>query len=159
MLVLANYFQFIDITLQRISETDIDATVALINDAYSYQDEAKGRPRINASELRKRTERSEFYVAKQDGRVVGCVYVERYPKKLHFGLLTVSSELRGKGLGPATMEAIENYARDLSMAVIELDYMSLAPWLKAYYEKLGYVETGEVTPWGAIDLVRMAKTL
>jgi len=42
---------------------------------------------------------------------------------------------------------------------VELDYMSVAPWLKPYYEKFGYVETGEVMPWGAIDLIRMTKTL
>jgi len=156
---LSDYLQYPDISLQLISEPEIDATVALINDAYSYQDEAKGGPRIDEQKLRQRIETSEFYVARQDGRIVGCVYVERLAKKLHFGLLTVAAQLRGKGLGVAIMEAIHDYARELDVQVVELDYMSLAPWLKLYYEKFGYVETGEVMPWGDIDLIRMTKTL
>jgi hypothetical protein len=37
--------------------------------------------------------------------------------------------------------------------------MSLAPWLKKYYEKYGYAETGTVEAWGTIDLIRMKKAL
>ena len=55
------------------------------------------------------------------------------------------------------MEAIEEYSHALNIKRIELDYMSIAPWLKRYYEKYGYIETGEVTPWGDIRLIRMAK--
>ena len=156
---LSRHMQFGDISLQLISEPEIDATVALINVAYSYQDEAKGGARIDEQKLRQRIETSEFYVAEQDGRIVGCVYVERLAKKLHFGLLTVAVQLRGKGLGAAIMKAIHDYARELDVQAVELDYMSVAPWLKPYYEKFGYVETGEVMPWGAIDLIRMTKTL
>ena len=67
---LSTYFHFRDVSHNLLAEADIDATVALINDAYSYQDEAKGRPRINAQELRQKIESSEFYVGKQDGREV-----------------------------------------------------------------------------------------
>src|SRR5665811_1256388 len=154
---LSTYFHLRDVLLYLLVEADIDATVELINEAYSYQDEAKGRPRSNAQELRQKIESSEFYVGKQDGRVIACLYVQRLPKRLHFGLLTVSRELRGKGLGSALMEAIEDYAHALHINGIELDYMSIAPWLKPYYEKYGFAETGEVTPWGNIDLIRMAK--
>ncbi len=156
---LANYFQFGDVSIHLLDEAEIDVTVALINEAYSYQDEAKGRPRINAQELRRRMTQCEFYVAKLNKSVVGCVYVERLPKRLHFGLLTVAGELRGKGLGAALMAAIEDYARAVDAEVIELDYMSIAPWLKGYYKKYGYEETGGILNWGNVNLIRMVKSL
>lgn len=156
---LSNYFQFGNVDLHLLDEVDIDATGTLINEAYSYQDEAKGRPRINAQELRQRIAQCEFYIAKTDKGVVGCVYVERLPKRLHFGLLAVAGELRGKGLGLALIKAVEDYAHALHMKGVELDYMSIAPWLKPYYENYGFVETGEVTSWGNIELIRMAKNV
>ena len=57
------------------------------------------------------------------------------------------------------MAAIEADARTRGCATIQLDYMSLAPWLKAYYERYGFQETGETVQWGAIALVQMAKPL
>jgi GNAT superfamily N-acetyltransferase len=78
---------------------------------------------------------------------------------VHFGLLTVADKYRGKGLGPALIEAVEAFAQYTGARNVELDYMSAAPWLKPYYEKYGYVETGEITNWGTIDLIRMSKPL
>lgn len=78
---------------------------------------------------------------------------------LHFGLLTVVPELRGKGVASTIMEAIDSYVSEHQFQMIALDYMSLAPWLKRYYEKYGFVETGTVNHWGKIDLLRMQKKL
>ncbi len=159
MPTLSDYFHFKEATLDLISESEIEAIVELINDAYSYQNEAKGEPRINKEKLRQRVASSQFYVVMNDSQVAGCVYTELARRYLHFGLLTVAPSLRGTGLGTAIMLAIEEYARDLNCEAIELDYMSLAPWLKPYYEKYGYAETGETTHWGTIDLIRMIKSL
>jgi len=42
---------------------------------------------------------------------------------------------------------------------LDLDYMSLAPWLRKYYEGYGFRETGESVRWGTIDLIHMSKDL
>ena len=57
------------------------------------------------------------------------------------------------------MKAIEQLAMAEGFKEIQLDYMSDAPWLKEYYEKIGFVETGQVEKWGLIDLVQMSKSL
>jgi GNAT superfamily N-acetyltransferase len=154
-----NYFSFPGLKMRSLQDDDIEVLVPIINAAYSYQDEAKGQPRTNPEHLRKRAVEVEFYVLIDEDRIVGCVYLEPKGSKLHFGLLTLIDELRGKGIGTAIMDAIDKYAADNDFEAVALDYMSLAPWLKNYYEKHGFVATGEVTPWGTIDLIKMKKNL
>ena len=154
---LAKYFKQKDTVLREVDATDVTALVSIINDAYSYQDSAKGRPRTDPEHLRARIEETDFYVLERDNEIVGCVYLEPQEDSLHFGLLTLIPNLRKTGLGKMVMDAIEAYAKDSGYRSLELDYMSLAPWLKGYYEKYGFEETGDVTEWGSIDLIRMRK--
>jgi GNAT superfamily N-acetyltransferase len=156
---LSDTFKFDSLELSRLKDSEVDETVALINPAYSYQEEAKGEPRTNPGHLRRRAAEADFYVVKDRGRIVGCFYLEPTDTKLHFGLLTVADDYRKTGLAPAIMKAIEKFAIDKHYKSLDLDYMSLAPWLKRYYESHGFKETGEVTAWGAIDLVHMTKNL
>jgi GNAT superfamily N-acetyltransferase len=159
MASLSDFFEFENVALRRIAAADLDSTVAMINAAYAYQDAAKGRPRTDNIHLSQRITESDFYVAKRGDEVVGCVYVEQHGPSVHFGLLTVARQLRGTGLGAALINAIEAYAKHLETNLLELDYMSLAPWLKSYYERYGFKETGQVVAWGTIDLIRMSKVI
>jgi GNAT superfamily N-acetyltransferase len=157
--VMDKHFHFNNVALRRFLDSDTDQLVQIINKAYSYQDHVKGEPRTNPTHLRKRANEVELYVVAKDGVLIGCVYIEPRDTSLHFGLLTLVPEHRGTGLSRAIMEAIEHYARDSRFISLELDYMSLAPWLKPYYENYGFVATGQIMPWGSIDLIRMKKGL
>jgi diketogulonate reductase-like aldo/keto reductase/GNAT superfamily N-acetyltransferase len=152
---LTGHFSFNDMTLRRAEDHDIAELVHIINKAYSYQDLAKGAPRTNRDHLAKRISETDFYVLKSSDRITGCIYIEPHETSLHFGLLTIIPNRRGTGLGASMMNAVIEYARSESYKYLELDYMSLAPWLKRYYEKYGFTETGEVAKWGSIDLIRM----
>ena len=125
----------------------------------SYQDGAKDEPRTSPSHLNRRMSETDFFVIEHHTNLIGCVYLEPRGDALHFGLLTLSPEYRGRGVAGQVIEAIESYAKINHYISLELDYMSLAPWLKKYYEKLGFTETGEVQSWGAIELVHMKKSL
>lgn len=109
--------------------------------------------------LSKRVSEVEFYVATLKDQIVGCVYIEPKGNKLHFGLLTVSSELRGTGLAQGIIAAIEEYATEQGFKQLDLDYMSIATWLKKYYEAYGFKLTGKIIKWGNIDLINMSKGL
>jgi RimJ/RimL family protein N-acetyltransferase len=152
---LTRHFSFNDTTLLRAEDRDISELVQLINEAYSYQDAAKGAPRTNPEHFAKRMSETDLYVLKSNDKIIGCFYIEPYETSLHFGLLTIIPDLRGTGLGASMINAIIKYARAKSYKYLELDYMSLAPWLKRYYEKYGFTETGKVTEWGSVDLIRM----
>jgi GNAT superfamily N-acetyltransferase len=159
MASLPDFFAFTRTSLGRIDPSEVDTAVDLINSAYRYQDAAKGRPRTDATRLAEKISESEFYVARRGRETVACVYVERGHSNWHFGLLTVTEPLRGTGLGAALIQSVEQYARTENASQLDLDYMSLAPWLKAYYERFGFTETGQIAPWGTITLVRMSKPL
>lgn len=156
---LLNYFKFSDVDFSLMQDSDVDEMVALINPAFSYQEKVKGEPRTNPTHLRERAREVQFVVARKQDKIVGCVYIEPQDKKLHFGLLTVADNMRGTGLAPAMMQAIEDYANANSFTSLELHYMSLAPWLKVYYEKYGFKENDDLIKWGSIDLVGMTKQL
>lgn len=156
---VTEYFSFKDCRLREVQDADINALVALINEAYSYQDEAKGEPRTNPAHLHGRVAETDFYVITHGDEIIGCVYTESKDTALHFGLLTVVPAWRGTGLAAAIMAAIEDYAKMNDYKTLELDYMSLAPWLKKYYEQYGFRETGQIQKWGQIDLIRMKKNL
>lgn len=156
---LTSYFHFPEMIIRRHTQADIEPAVTMINRAYTYQDAIKGEPRITAQKLRDRARSTEFYVAHHAGILAACVYLESRPPVMHFGLLPVSEQFRGRRLAPAILAAIETYSLALSCRTLELDYMSAAPWLKAYYERHGSTETGQVTSWGKIDLIRMSKPI
>jgi ribosomal protein S18 acetylase RimI-like enzyme len=155
---LSSFLRLKDFSIRPARGEDVDSLVPIINEAYSYQDEAKGAPRTNESHLRNRMGEVNLYAIERNGEVIGCVYTEQVDDSLHFGLLTLSPKHRGKGIAAAVIEAIEAFARDGGYTSLSLDYMSLAPWLKGYYEKYGFKETGHRTRWGTIDLIRMVKS-
>lgn len=145
--------------IRTANNDDISKLVDIINEAYSYQNEAKGEPRTNTEHLKKRMSETDFFVIEHYTNVIGCVYLEPKDRALHFGLLTLSPEYRGKGIAKHVILAIEAYAKNNNYISLELDYTSLAPWLKKYYEKYGFSETGDRQSWGTIELVHMKKPL
>jgi N-acetylglutamate synthase-like GNAT family acetyltransferase len=156
---LADYFHFSDLSLRIAGAEDIPVLVELVNDAYAYQDHAKGAPRTDADQMAEYLQRTSFYVITEHEAVIACVYLERVEEAAHFGLLAVVPEYRGRGIAHEIMRAIEAYSKSLGCAAVELDYMSLAPWLKSYYEGCGYQETGDTIARGAITLIKMRKPL
>jgi GNAT superfamily N-acetyltransferase len=156
---ISKYFKYPGFKVNHIQIDDLETTVRLINSAYSYMEAYKDEPRTSLPRLKKRMGESELFIAKQRDEIVGCFYVDREDEAVHFGLLAVIEKLRGTGLAPALIKAVEAYARALGADRVDLDYMSISPWLKPYYEKLGYSETGAIVNWGTIDLIRMVKPL
>lgn len=157
---LEDLFDNSQIIVSRVSDDDVVPTRELINHAFSYQDKIKGEKRITIDRLREKIAETEFYVWKDEaGDVVACVYVELLQDRLHFGLFSVADLYRGKGLAQEIMRCLEDYALTNGKHTMELDYMSISPWLKGYYERYGYKETGEVEDIGWSKLIRMEKAL
>lgn len=156
---MESLFNFKGMKLSRATNVDVEELVIMINEAYSYQDKEKGEQRTSNAKLTSRLQEVEMHTIRDHDRLVGCVYIEPRKDVLHFGLLTVTQRYRGTGLAYAVIKTIEDYARNKHFEKIGLDYMSLAPWLKSYYERYGFKETGDAEQWGTIKLVRMEKQL
>lgn len=74
--------------------------------------------------------------------LAGCVYVELRGNRGYLGLLGVAPASQGKGLGRKLMGAAENYFRAAGCLGIDLRIISPRTPLPAFYEHMGYRQTG-----------------
>lgn len=88
-------------------------------------------------------------IAMQEGATIGCVHLSRREGRgCYLGLLCIDPQLQAGGYGKQVMAAAEQYAREhigadhMVMTVIER-----RTELIEYYERRGYVRTGETCPF------------
>jgi ribosomal protein S18 acetylase RimI-like enzyme len=138
--------------------SDIPALVALVNGAYrgetgksAWTSEAAfiGGQRTDENfltELLKSDDKVVFLaVLKQ--KIVGCVEVElacKDQKVSYFGMLSVAVECQQNGIGDYLIRIAENFAiTELRANCMKISVISIRKELIAYYERRGYVPTGE----------------
>lgn len=92
-------------------------------------------------------------VAEQNGTLVGCVDVTRVDdRRCYLGMLTVDPEMQANGLGRQLMTAAEEAASShFNADVMEMTVIKQRAELIAYYERRGYVQTGEMRPFPLDD--------
>lgn len=79
-------------------------------------------------------------------------------KAVYLGQLATDPNIQGNGIGKWCMQQIVSIAQEMGSKAIRFDALSMHPWLKPFYEKLGYSACGIVKPkqW---DLVCFEKLL
>ncbi|ATY31426.1 GNAT family N-acetyltransferase [Sphingomonas psychrotolerans] len=84
-------------------------------------------------------------LAERDGAVIGCVNLtDKGDGLAYLGLLCVDPTLQTGGTGKQLLAAAEACAREeLSADRIEMTVIDVRPRLIAWYERRGYVQTGE----------------
>jgi ribosomal protein S18 acetylase RimI-like enzyme len=82
-----------------------------------------------------------------DDAIVGCVHLRKDDDELYLGMLTVSPELQAKGIGKQLLRAAEAEARKQNCRDIYMTVISERKELIAWYERHGYVCTGERKPF------------
>ncbi|MGE3957094.1 MAG: GNAT family N-acetyltransferase [Vicinamibacterales bacterium] len=144
---------------RRAGQTDIPALVALVNSAYRGESSKAGWAteadlldgiRIDAERLATELEAegSVVLVHEDEGAIVACVHLERTGDSCYLGMLTTKPTLQARGLGRQMLAAAEAWAvqawgtREMHMTVI-MQRESLIAW----YERRGYVRTGETKPF------------
>ncbi|HSN70112.1 MAG TPA: GNAT family N-acetyltransferase [Steroidobacteraceae bacterium] len=138
---------------------DTEALVALVNSAYrgasskvgwTTEADLLGGQRIDAAMLREQIDapQSMILVHEADGEIVACVALERGEADCYLGMLTIRPGLQSAGLGSRLLAAAEQIAAErwragsIYMTVIE-QRTELIGW----YERRGYVRTGEYRPF------------
>ena len=87
-------------------------------------------------------------VARDEGAIVGCVAVTRKDAALaYLGMLCVEPGLQSTGLGRRLLDAAEDSARHYGIAAMEMTVIDSRDALIAWYERRGYVRTGETRPF------------
>jgi ribosomal protein S18 acetylase RimI-like enzyme len=85
-----------------------------------------------------------------EGEITGCVYLQKQERGLYLGMLTVTPQLQGGGLGKQLLMAANQYAIEQHCACIFMSVISVRHELIAWYERHGYIKTGETKPF-AVD--------
>ena len=129
----------------RIAEAaDAEAVTRLINAAFQVEFYFLGADRIGLPEIRERLSRGKFILAEEDGRLIGCVYVEAGGERAYLGLLSVEPSLQGTGRGKQLMDAAEQHCRAAGCLFMDLRVVNLRTELLPFYRKFGYDQTGSM---------------
>lgn len=136
--------------------SDIPAVVALVTSAYRGEASKEGwtteanlidGQRLDADMLRPEIERPDsiLILGMRDDELVACSHVALVrPGTANFGLFAVSPRLQGRGTGKQILAEAERVARrEWDVTELELTVIDIRDELIAYYERRGFVRTGE----------------
>jgi GNAT superfamily N-acetyltransferase len=122
---------------------DVPELVRVINAAYEIEKFFVAGDRTDAETVRHLLKRGAFLVEPGgEGRLAGCVYVERRGSRGYFGMLAVDPARQSTGLGRKLIDAAEQYVRDGGAVAMDIRVVNLRTELPRFYRRLGYVETG-----------------
>ena len=120
------------------TEADAEALVPLINLAFEVELQFFTTERIDLSETLEHFGKGTFLLAEEDGKLVGCNYVELRGDAGYFGLLSVHPDDQGRGLGRTLIDQAEQYCRVAGCRKMQIRVLNHRTELPPFYEKLGY---------------------
>ena len=139
---------------------DIPALVSLINSAYRGEeakqgwtheaDLIEGSIRTDDAALAQIMDSKDGVIllcSDEQSNIVGCVYLENQFPKLYLGMLSVRPAIQGGGIGKKLLQAAAEHASALSCESIIMNVIPARLELIAWYERNGYVNTGEHKPF------------
>jgi ribosomal protein S18 acetylase RimI-like enzyme len=153
-----------DLTFRCATAADVDAIVALVNSAYrgessragwTTEADILGGQRTDAQEISRliAEEGSAILLCLRAGEIIGSAHVERMDTATaYMGMLVIRPVLQGQGLGRCLMDEAERFVRaEWGAARMQMQVITLRHELIAYYERRGYLRTGETKPFPATD--------
>ena len=144
------------------THADLDAIAALVNSAYrgdssraGWTTEADfiGGQRTDAEVLRADLAARPGAVLLTlregpHGELLGSVWLEPSGDEVwYLGMLTVRPDLQARQLGRTLLAEAESYAAARGARMMRLMVMNMRDTLSAWYERRGYVRTGETKPF------------
>lgn len=135
--------------------SDISAIARLVNSAYRGTGSTTGWTheahllegnRTNEegiSELLKEPDGVVLKFLTDEGAIAGCVYLQKQGDRLYLGLLSVSPDIQAKGIGKSLLRASDDYAKRTGCHSVFMTVISLRTELIGWYERHGYLRTGE----------------
>lgn len=148
------------IEFTQADESHVEDLVALVNSAYRGEGSKAGwtteadlldGQRVDAKGILEtiNKEDSVILVAEDDdtGELLGCVHLEKQESKCYLGMLTVSPELQGEGIGKMLLSESEALAQFWDCTSIYMTVISVRNELIAWYLKHGFKKTAETKPF------------
>lgn len=147
------------IKISEASRGDITQICALVNSAYRGETSRKGWTteadllggiRVDVETLMHYFREDESIILKcidDKQQIIGCVYLKKEQEHLYLGMLTVSPDLQGKGVGKRLLLASEEKAKELDCKSIVMTVITKRQELINWYKRHGYYETGQKQPF------------
>ena len=141
---------------------DIEALNKLVQSAYRGESSKKGWTseadllggiRTSEKSLLDTIQTPKTFIFKysESGEILGCVMLAEKENTVYLGMLTVSPDLQGGGIGKKLLQYAEIFALEKGISKIEMTVISVRSELIAWYERHGYVRTGETKPFPMND--------
>ena len=145
-------------------QTDVNRIVALVNDAYRGASKTPGwthetallsGQRVDAASVIATLAKpdSTILVMKHGGDLIACVALQLLDAaaEWYLSMLAVDPERQVGGVGKAIMAGAENFAYERGAQRIKISVINRRDSLIAWYERQGYVRTGDVEPFPSDD--------
>ncbi len=145
------------------SEKDIQDLILLVNSAYRGESSKKGwtteaelldglrTDEKSLNELFKKPGSVILKCTNEKSEIIGCVNLQSEKSSLYLGMLTVSPNLQGGGIGKKLLISSEEFAIANNFKSIVMTVISVRKELIAWYERHGYGKTGESKPFPTGD--------
>lgn len=142
-----------------LENVDSEALVELVNSAYRGEGSKKGwtteadiidgNLRIDQQAIHDMLQKpgAVILTCKADNDLYGCVYLNEDGKGLYLGMLSVSPDAQGSGIGKKLLQAAEQHAAKFDYTYIRMTVIDIRHELIAWYERHGYKRTGERKPF------------
>lgn len=153
-----------DVTFREAIATDAPSIQPLVHHAYrgdrarqgwSHEADLLDAARIDEEALAEAVAdpAQTILLAERGGVLIGCVQVtDKGDGLAYLGMLTVQADLQDLGLGRRLISAAEDLARTRYAATqMEMTVIMQRGELIAWYQRRGYVLTGETRPFPAAD--------
>ena len=148
--------------ITKASDTDAAPIATLVNSAYRGDSSRAGwtteadlldGTRTDAAAIADIIRRPGYTILKytEQGKILGCVELHQDRHRLYLGMLTVSPQLQGKGIGKMLMQAAETHSRALGCTSVFMTVISVRKELIDWYQRHGYQPTGERKPFAFND--------
>ena len=105
-------------------------------------DPPSGALSTDAAGVRELMELGGILVCESDGRIVASVFHRTHPDHVYLGRLAVLPAFRRRGLAVRLVAAVESLAAANGRRQVRLGVRLALPESRAFFERLGYRETG-----------------
>lgn len=151
-----------DHTIVKAISADAESINQLVNSAYRGDSSKQGwtteadlldGTRIDEEAVKELIERADTTILKymEANQLVGCVELRQQNGKLYLGMLSVSPNTQGKGVGKKLLLAGEDYAKSIGINTMIMTVISVRKELIDWYVRHGYQLTGERKPFVVPD--------